>query len=104
MKITWKLTHTAVPEVPPGPDLTAFDGEKAIGRVRQIEHGAERGLWSWEMTVVRPGPAPTHPTSGRAAERGKAGRCLVQAYRRLLVATPAGVAKQRLSTVTQTPT
>jgi hypothetical protein len=95
MKIIWKLTHEVSPDVAPGPDFTAFDGQEVIGRVRQVEEGPERGLWLWTMTAGQPG---SEATSGRAAERGKAGRGLIQAYRKLLAhPTPARVAKRRLS-------
>jgi hypothetical protein len=104
MKITWKLTHDACPDVPPGPDFTAFDGGRAVGRVHQVEQGPDRGLWLWTVTAVEPGQAPAHPVSGRAAERAKAGRALVQAYRKLLAhPTPAGAAKRRLSDLLQPP-
>ena len=104
MKITWKLTHEAFADVPPGPDFTAFDGAKAVGRVRQVEQGPDRGLWLWTVTAVEPGQGPEHALSGRAAERGKAGRALVQAYRKLLAQpTPAGAAKRRLSALLQPP-
>ena len=102
MNITWMLTHEAGGDASPGPDFTAFDGETAIGRVYQIEDGPERGLWFWTMTAVQPGPAPTHRTSGRASERAKAGRCVIQAYRKLLAhPPPAAVAKRRLSALKQ---
>jgi hypothetical protein len=104
MKITWKLTHEAFPDVPRGPDFTAFDGANPIGRVQQVEQGPDRGLWIWTVTVVEPGRVPPHPLSGRAAERAKAGRALVQAYRKLLAhPSPAGAAKRRLSALLQPP-
>ena len=83
MKITWMLTHKVFPETPepPSPDFTAFDGDEVIGRVCQITDGPERGLWSWAMTAVHAGPKPTFPTSGRATESAKAGRCVAEAYR-----------------------
>jgi hypothetical protein len=102
MKIKWILTHEAVAEASPGPDFTAFDGEKTIGRVYQVEHGPDRGVWCWAMTADQPGPTSAFATSGRAAERAKAGRCVIQAYRRLLAhPPPATVAKGRLSALKQ---
>ncbi len=86
MKITWMLTHTVFPDTRelPSPDFTALDGQEEIGRVRQITDGPERGLWLWTMTAVRAGPTPTFPTSGRVADRAKAGRCVAEAYRAML--------------------
>jgi hypothetical protein len=100
MKITWKLTHDASPlpsEHPhpthhasvrsgelPLPDFTAFDADEPIGRVYQFTDGAERGLWVWNLTAIRPGPTSDAPTSGVATERGKAGLALTRAYRNLV--------------------
>ncbi len=83
MKITWKLTHEAPADAaePPVQDFTASDGEEVIGRVYQITEGPDRGLWFWTMTAVRSGPASAMLTSGRVAQRGKAGRCVVETYR-----------------------
>ena len=102
MKIIWKLTNEISPDVAPGPDFTAFDGQEVIGRVRQVEEGPERGLWLWTMTAGQTGPKSVNATSARAAERAKAGRCLIQAYRKLLAhPTPARMAKRRLSALKQ---
>jgi hypothetical protein len=100
MKITWKLTHDASPQPgelpranhkatpvlgePPLPDFTAFDGDEPIGRVYQFTEGHERGLWVWNLTATRPGPASDAPTSGVATERGKAGLALARAYRAMV--------------------
>ena len=100
MNIKWMLTHEAFDDASPGPDFTAFDGETAIGRVYQVDHGPDRGVWFWAMTVEQPGSPQGAPASGRAAERAKAGRCVIQAYRRLLAhPPPAMVAKRRLSSL-----
>ena len=105
MNIKWMLTQDVQADASPGPDFTAFDDEKVIGRVYQVEHGADRGVWFWEMTFEQPGPVPAHRTSGRAAERAKAGRCVIQAYRRLLEQPPpARVAKRRLTALKQART
>ena len=104
MTIRWMLTHEAFPDASPGPDFTAFDGEKPIGRVHQVEHGPDRGIWFWTMTAQDGGAPPAHPTSGRSAERAKAGRSVIQAYRRMLAhPPPAAVAKRRLSALKQRP-
>lgn len=86
MRITWQLTHQASPGSAEGPlpDFTAFDGDEPIGRVYQFTDGAERGLWVWTLTALRPGPASDAPTSGLATERAKAGVALVEAYRALV--------------------
>ena len=102
MKIIWKLTHEVFPNVAPGPDFTAFDGQDVIGRVCQVEQGPERGLWIWTMTAGQPRSDAAYQTSGRAAERAKAGRSLIQAYRKMLAhPTPARMAKRRLSALKQ---
>ena len=81
MGIKWMLTQE---NAQPRPDFTAFDGSKAIGRVCQIEDGPARGLWLWTMTVAEAVLPSEHLTCGRAAEGGKAGRCLIEAYQALL--------------------
>ena len=83
MKIRWKLTHETLPDAveAPAQDFSAFDGEDMIGRVYQIPDGPDRGLWFWTMIAVRSGPNSMAPTSGRVAQRGMAGRCVVDAYR-----------------------
>ena len=77
MEIKWMLTHE---DTQPKPDFTAFDGGKAIGRVCQIEDGPIRGLWLWTMNAAQSASSSDHLTCGRAAEAGKAGRCLIEAY------------------------
>ena len=81
MEIKWMLTHE---DAQPKPDFTAFDGGKVIGRVCQIEDGPVRGLWLWTMTAAQFASSSNHLTCGRAAEGGKAGRCLIEAYQTLL--------------------
>ena len=82
MEIKWMLTRE---NSQPKPDFTAFDGSKVIGRVCQIEDGPVRGLWLWAMTVAESASPSEHQTCGRAAEGGKAGRCLIEAYQALLM-------------------
>src|SRR5215210_4381779 len=84
--LTWMLTSEAWPNArwPRGPDFTAFDGELLVGRVYQYEHGPEKGLWFWTMSVERPGPPFPGPTHGVEARQGDAGRCVVEAYGALL--------------------
>jgi hypothetical protein len=83
MQIKWMLTHKVSPHAQPAPDFTACDGGEAIGRVYQIEDGPDRGLWLWAMTASQTGVPFDHQTRGRAAERGKAGRCVIEAYQAL---------------------
>jgi hypothetical protein len=84
MKIRWTLTHKTPPNAQPVPDFTAFYGQEAIGRVYQIDNGPDRGLWIWAMVVDRPGTPFAHQSNGRTTERGKAGRCVIEAYSKLL--------------------
>jgi hypothetical protein len=79
MPVEWERIPDGVPE-----DFQALDGDEIVGRVYQIPHGPERGLWFWTMTVVRPGPRITFPRSGTEARRGDAGRRVVEAYERLM--------------------
>jgi hypothetical protein len=65
-------------------DFQALDGDEIVGRVYQIPHGPQEGLWFWTMTVVRPGPRVAFPTNGTEARRGDAGRRVVEACERLL--------------------
>jgi hypothetical protein len=81
MEIKWMLTHE---DAHPKPDFTAFDRGKVIGRVCQIEDGPVRGLWLWTMTAAQPVSPSDQLTCGRAAEGGKAGRCLIEVYQVLL--------------------
>lgn len=81
MEIKWMLTQE---DSHPKPDFTAFDGTKAIGRVCQIEDGPVRGIWLWTLTVAKTALPSEYLTCGRAAEGGKAGRCLIEAYHALL--------------------
>jgi hypothetical protein len=86
MNIYWKPTADAFP-MEGGwlkQDFTAFDEVAYIGRVYQVPHGSEKGLWIWSMTVVLPGPRFTHVTSGRESTRGDAGRRVVECYERML--------------------
>jgi hypothetical protein len=64
--VTWMLTCDAWPNAkwPRGPDFTAFDGELIVGRVYQAEHGPDKGLWLWTMSVERPGPPFPGPVRG----------------------------------------
>jgi hypothetical protein len=79
MPVEWERIRDGLPE-----DFRALDRNKIVGRVYQIPHGPERGLWVWIMTAVRPGPRLPHPTNGREARCGDAGRRVVEAYERLL--------------------
>ena len=84
--VTWMLTCDAWPKArwPRGPDFTAFDGELIVGRVYQAEHGPDKGLWLWSMSVERPGPLFPGPVSGVEEQHGPAGRRVVAAYHALL--------------------
>jgi hypothetical protein len=44
-------------------DFRALNGDEIVGRVYQIPHGPQSGLWFWTMTVVRPGPRVGFPTN-----------------------------------------
>jgi hypothetical protein len=79
MQISWKLTRDAIPDALWLPqDLTALDGDRIIGRVYRIEHGAREGWWHWTLT-----DPPGSPASGVERERGKAGRRLLESYWKL---------------------
>ena len=84
--VTWMLTSDAWPNAkwPRGPDFTAFDGELIVGRVYQAEHGPDKGLWLWTMSVERPGPLFPGPVRGVEEQHGQAGRRVVDAYHALL--------------------
>jgi hypothetical protein len=84
--VRWMLTCDAWPNArwPRGSDFTAFDGELIVGRVYQAEHGPDKGLWLWTMSVERPGPPFPGPTSGVEKQHGEAGRRVVDAYHALL--------------------
>jgi hypothetical protein len=82
MTISWMLTRDVFSEGGwSSRDLTALVGDYVIGRVYQIEHGPDEGFWFW---TIFPGMAVAHPTSGRERARGQAGRCVIEAYQRLL--------------------
>jgi hypothetical protein len=57
--------------------------ERYIGRVYQIPHGPQQGLWFWSMTCTHPGPRFPYPTNGTEARRGDAGRRVIECYRRM---------------------
>jgi hypothetical protein len=84
--VTWMLTCDAWPNARwrRGPDFTAFDGELLVGRVFQLQDGADKGLWFWTMSVEQPGTSFPGPTSGLEREHGEAGLRVVEAYRALL--------------------
>jgi len=84
--VRWMLTCDAWPNArwPRGPDFTAFDGELIVGRVYQAEHGPDKGLWLWTMSVERPGPLFPGPVRGVEEQHGQAGRRVVDAYHALL--------------------
>jgi hypothetical protein len=85
MAVEWMRTRDAFPALDGlQHDYTALDGEAVVGRVYLIEGGPGRGLWFWSMTAYRPGPRPQIATSGREARWGDAGRCVMEAYERLL--------------------
>src|SRR3954467_5057652 len=73
--VRWMLTCDAWPNArwPRGPDFTAFDGELIVGRVYQAEHGPEKGLWLWTMSVEQPGPPFPGPVRGVEEQHGQAG-------------------------------
>jgi hypothetical protein len=79
MPVEWERIPDGVPE-----DFRALDGDEIVGRVYQIPHGPQSGLWFWTMTALRPGPRITFQTNGTEARRGEAGRRVVEAYERLL--------------------
>jgi hypothetical protein len=84
MPVEWMRHSDMYRELSPSNiDWIALDGHRSIGRVYQITAGPESGLWFWTMTVVRPGTSPL-AMNGRAQTRGEAGRCVVEAYERLL--------------------
>src|SRR5215207_352159 len=84
--VTWMLTCDAWPNArwPRGPDFTAFDGELIVGRVYQAEHGPDKGLWFWTMSVERPGSLFPGPVRGVEEQHGQAGRRVVDVYHALL--------------------
>ena len=84
--VRWMLTCDAWPNARwrRGPDFTAFDGELIVGRVYQAEHGPDKGLWLWTMSVERLGPLFPGPVSGVEEQHGPAGRRVVDAYHALL--------------------
>src|SRR5215203_4121342 len=84
--VRWMLTCDAWPNArwPRGSDFTAFDGELIVGRVYQAEHGPDKGLWLWTMSVERPGPLFPGPVRGGEEQHGQAGRRVVDAYHALL--------------------
>jgi hypothetical protein len=49
MPVEWERIRGGLAE-----DLQALDGDAIVGRVYQIPHGPERGLWFWTMTALRP--------------------------------------------------
>jgi hypothetical protein len=79
MAVEWERIPDGLPE-----DFQALDGDEIVGRVYQIPHGPEQGLWFWTMTVVRPGPPIAFPTNGTEAHRSDAGRRVVEVYEKLL--------------------
>jgi hypothetical protein len=90
-EIYWKLTSDLWgPHADDATDFTAIDParpgperEQHIGRVMQVPHGPEKGLWIWSMTCTHPGPRFPFPTNGREARRGDAGRRVIKCYRRM---------------------
>ena len=80
MQITWKLTNDRLADPEERPDFTAFDGDLAIGRVHQIQTGADRGLWLWALALGEDRQANV-ATCGRATERAKAGFAQLTTYR-----------------------
>ncbi len=70
-------------------DLTALHEDQIIGRVYQIDHGPNEGLWFW---AIFPGGDFNGPTSGRERTRGQAGHRVVEAYQQLLQSRQSRVA------------
>jgi hypothetical protein len=84
MRVFWMRHCDVYPDIPRSEtDFVALDGDTIVGRVMQFEFGPEVGVWFWSMTVTRPGPL-RGATNGRVNSRGEAGRCVVEAYGRLL--------------------
>jgi hypothetical protein len=79
MPVEWERIPNGLPK-----GFGALDGNEIVGRVYEIPHGPQAGLWLRTMIVVRPRPRITFPTSGTEARRGNAGRRVVEAYERLL--------------------
>jgi hypothetical protein len=83
-QILWMRSADVYPDGSfPPTDFVAFDGEEIIGRVYQIRHGIQEGLWFWTMTVSRPGPT-FNARSGTEARRGDSGRRVVEPYEAML--------------------
>lgn len=73
---------------PSNTDFVALDGDRIVGRVMRFDSGPEMGRWMWSMVATAPGPTLL-PNNGRTDTRGEAGRCVVEAYERLLTAAAA---------------
>jgi hypothetical protein len=95
-RIYWMKTSDAFPDDSwLESDLTCFDVNRpdresdspwhtCIGNVHQEPYGPREGMWLWNMTAALPGPRLPFPRSGWEAERGEAGRRLVEAYEQML--------------------
>ena len=86
MPVEWMRHSQVYRDLPPSDlDWVAFDRDEIVGRVMQYQHGKEQGQWLWSMTVIRPGTAEI--SNGTTETRGEAGRCVVEAYERLLASS-----------------
>jgi hypothetical protein len=84
MEVFWMRHCDVYPDIPTSDVvIVALDGSTIIGRVMQFEFGPEVGIWLWSMTVTRPRPL-RGATNRRVNSRGEAGRCVVEAYERLM--------------------
>jgi len=95
MTLFWMKTSEAWPDSSwLESSFTLFDPDKPhregdglwdtyVGGVQQVEHGPEKGLWTWSVTACFPGPRNPHTISGRETTRKAAGEKVKETYLRM---------------------